>query len=211
MVTAKSTMKTKLSSATRCPILLMASANTFSWKGFDLTIFFSGSYGNDVINYNRRFIEDVRSTVICFTSAANYAQLGVIDKNLPADDFRNLYVTNASVTHLPRLSASSTNANNRMSDLYIEDGSYLRLQNISLSYTLPKNIVRKIKLENVKVYMNLQNVYTWTKYDGFDPEVGAMYGDALMTGPRLWSLSFTSYLHLRIKCVILIIKLYETK
>jgi hypothetical protein len=156
--------------------------NTFSWKGFDLTIFFSGSYGNDVINYNRRFIEDVRSNSNLLTSAANYAQLGVIDKNLPADDFRNLYVTNASVTHLPRLSASSTNANNRMSDLYIEDGSYLRLQNISLSYTLPKNIVRKIKLENVKVYMNLQNVYTWTKYDGFDPEVGAMYGDALMTG-----------------------------
>ena len=156
--------------------------NTFSWKGFDLTIFFSGSYGNDVINYNRRFLEDVRSNSNLLGSAANYAKLGVIDANLPADDFRNLYVTNAGVTRLPRLSASSTNANNRMSDLYIEDGSYLRLQNISLSYTLPKSIVRKIKLENIKVYMNLQNVYTWTKYDGFDPEVGAMYGDALMTG-----------------------------
>ena len=156
--------------------------NTFSWKGFDLTIFFSGSYGNDVINYNRRFLEDVRSNSNLLGSAANYAKLGVIDANLPADDFRNLYVTNAGVTRLPRLSASSTNANNRMSDLYIEDGSYLRLQNISLSYTLPKNIVRKIKLENIKVYMNLQNVYTWTKYNGFDPEVGAMYGDALMTG-----------------------------
>ena len=156
--------------------------NTFSWKGFDLTIFFSGSYGNDVINYNRRFLEDVRSNSNLLGSAANYAKLGVIDANLPADDFRNLYVTNAGVTRLPRLSASSTNANNRMSDLYVEDGSYLRLQNISLSYTLPKSIVRKIKLENIKVYMNLQNVYTWTKYDGFDPEVGAMYGDALMTG-----------------------------
>ena len=156
--------------------------NTFSWKGFDLTIFFSGSYGNDVINYNRRFLEDVRSNSNLLGSAANYAKLGVIDANLPADDFRNLYVTNAGVTRLPRLSASSTNANNRMSDLYVEDGSYLRLQNISLSYTLPKNIVRKIKLENIKVYMNLQNVYTWTKYNGFDPEVGAMYGDALMTG-----------------------------
>ena len=156
--------------------------NTFSWKGFDLTIFFSGSYGNDVINYNRRFLEDVRSNSNLLGSAANYAKLGVIDANLPADDFRNLYVTNAGVTRLPRLSASSTNANNRMSDLYIEDGSYLRLQNISLSYTLPKSIVRKIKLENIKVYMNLQNVYTWTKYNGFDPEVGAMYGDALMTG-----------------------------
>jgi TonB-linked SusC/RagA family outer membrane protein len=156
--------------------------NTFSWKGFDLTIFISGSYGNDVINYNRRFLEDVRSNSNLLTSASNYAQLGVIDASLPQDDYRNLYVTNAGSTILPRLSASSTNANNRMSDLYIEDGSYLRLQNISLSYTLPKSFIRKIKLENVKVYVNLQNVYTWTNYNGFDPEVGAMYGDALMTG-----------------------------
>ena len=156
--------------------------NTFTYKGFDLTIFLSGSYGNDVINYNRRFLEDVRANNNLLTSAANYAKLGVIDNTLPADDYRNLYVTNAGSTILPRLSASSTNANNRMSDLYVEDGSYIRLQNISLAYTLPKSIVRKIKLENVKVYMNLQNVYTWTKYDGFDPEVGAMYGDALMTG-----------------------------
>lgn len=156
--------------------------NTFSWKGFDLTIFFNGSYGNDVINYNRRFLENVRANNNLLTSAANYATLGVINSALPEDDFRNLYVTNGDATRLPRVSASSTNQNNRMSDLYIEDGSYLRLQNISLAYTLPRNLVKKIKLENVKLYMNLQNVYTWTNYTGFDPEVGAMYGDALMTG-----------------------------
>src|SRR5574344_942767 len=156
--------------------------NTFTYKGFDLTIFFSGSYGNDIIIYNRRFLEDVRSNSNLLTSAANYAILSVIDPNKPTDDYRNLYVSNASSTLLPRLSASSTNANNRMSDLYVEDGSYIRLQNVSLSYTLPKSLVRKIKLENLKVYMNLQNVFTWTKYNGFDPEVGSMYGDALMTG-----------------------------
>src|SRR5574344_30557 len=162
--------------------VLFLIGNTFSWKGFDLTIFFSGSYGNDIINYNRRFLEDVRSNSNLLTSAANYAILSVIDPNKPTDDYRNLYVSNASSTLLPRLSASSTNANNRMSDLYVEDGSYIRLQNVSLSYTLPKSLVRKIKLENLKVYMNLQNVFTWTKYNGFDPEVGSMYGDALMTG-----------------------------
>lgn len=156
--------------------------NTFSYKGFDLTIFFSGSYGNDVINYSRRFLEDVRANNNLLKCAANYAQIGVIDQNLSADDYRNLYVTNSTSTLLPRISASSTNANNRMSDLYVEDGSYIRLQNISLAYTLPKRLIRPLKLQNVKVYMNLQNVYTWTKYDGYDPEVGAMYGDALMTG-----------------------------
>ncbi len=156
--------------------------NTFSWKGFDLTIFFSGSYGNDVINYNRRYLENVRANNNLLASAANYAIVSVIDPSKPTDDYRNLYVSNANSTLLPRISASSTNVNNRMSDLYVEDGSYIRLQNVSLSYTLPRNLVRKIKLENVKVYMNLQNVYTWTNYSGFDPEVGSMYGDALMTG-----------------------------
>lgn len=155
--------------------------NTFSYKGFDLTIFFSGSYGNDILNYTRRDIEDVRVNSNLLKSAADYAQIGVIDPNLPDDDFRNLYVTNPS-SRLPRLSASTTNANNRVSDLYVEDGSYIRLQNISLGYTLPKSFVRKLKLENVKVYMNLQNVYTWTNYSGYDPEVGSMYGDALLTG-----------------------------
>ncbi len=156
--------------------------NTFSWRGFDLSIFFSGSYGNDVLNLNKRYLEDVRVNGNLLASAANYARIGVIDPNLPANDYRNLRVVNANDTHLPRISAATANANNRVSDRYVEDGSYLRLQNISLSYTLPKKLVGKFKLQNVKLYMNLQNVYTWTKYDGYDPEVGAMYGDALMTG-----------------------------
>ena len=156
--------------------------NTFSWKGFDLTVFFSGSYGNDVANYSRRRIEDVRANGNQLTAVQNYAVVGQYDQSFGYEDYRNLYVVNAGETVLPRLSASSTNNNTRFSDMYIEDGSYIRLQNISLSYTLPKHLVKKVYLENVKLYMNLQNVYTWTKYDGYDPEVGAMYGDALMTG-----------------------------
>lgn len=156
--------------------------NTFTWKGFDLTIFFSGSYGNDVINYNRRRIQDVRANGNQLTDVLNYAVIGSIDGSFDYEDYRNLYVVNAGSTILPRLSASVTNQNTRFSDLYVEDGSYIRLQNISLSYTLPKKLVTKLRLNNVKVYANLQNVYTWSKYKGYDPEVGAMYGDALMTG-----------------------------
>lgn len=155
--------------------------NTFSWKGFDLTIFFNGSYGNDILNLTKRRIGDVRQSSNLLSECAGYAKIGVIDPNLPDDDFRNLYVTNPN-TRLPRISASSTNANNRVSNLWVEDGSYIRLQNISLSYTFPKSIVSKLKLQNLKVYMNLQNVYTWTNYSGYDPEVGSLYGDALMTG-----------------------------
>jgi TonB-linked SusC/RagA family outer membrane protein len=155
--------------------------NTFSWKGFDLTIFFSGSYGNDVLNYNKRYIENVRVNSNLLKSAANYAVVSKIDPN-GSDDFRNLYVSNADQTVLPRISASTTNENNRVSDLYVEDGSYIRLQNISLAYNFPRKWISKLNIQNLRVYMNLQNVYTWTKYDGYDPEIGCMYGDALMNG-----------------------------
>ena len=154
--------------------------NTFSWKGFDLTIFLSGSYGNDVMNYNRRYIEDVRSNTNLLTSVLDYARISKIDPNGP-DDYRNLYVSGGSKT-MPRLSASSANGNTRVSDLYIEDGSYLRIQNISLGYTFPTKWLSKSPITGLKIYANLQNVYTFTKYSGYDPEIGYMYGDALMSG-----------------------------
>lgn len=154
--------------------------NTFSWKGFDLTIFLSGSYGNDAMNYNRRYIEDVRANNNLLTSVMNYARISKIDPDGP-NDYRNLHVTGGD-SHMPRISASSANGNTRVSDLYIEDASYLRIQNISLSYSLPKALLKKTPLQTVKVYANLQNVYTWTKYSGYDPEIGYMYGDALMSG-----------------------------
>jgi hypothetical protein len=90
---------------------------------------------------------------------------------------------------MPRISNNEANGNNRLSSRYIEDGSYLRLQNISLSYRFPKHIVSKIGFDNAKVYVNVQNVYTFTKYSGYDPEVGMLrqqYGtngqDALVNG-----------------------------
>ena len=74
------------------------------------------------------------------------------------------------------------NKNNRVSDAYVEDGSYIRLQNIALSYTLPRKWLSHTFLNNVKLYCNVQNVFTITKYDGFDPEVGSMRGNALLNG-----------------------------
>lgn len=66
--------------------------------------------------------------------------------------------------------------------MLVEDASYIRLQNISIGYTFPKKWINKIFLNNARIYANIQNVYTWSKYKGLDPEVGAIYGDALMTG-----------------------------
>lgn len=157
--------------------------NTFTWKGFDLNIFFSGSYGNDALNLTRMRIEDPRQNSNILRSSLNYAKVDVIDPSLPADDYRNLHVTNPVATTMPALQRTDANANyTRVSDLLVEDASYIRLQNISVGYTFPRNWMRKIYLQNLRVYFSAQNVHTWTKYKGLDPEVGAMYGDALMTG-----------------------------
>lgn len=157
--------------------------NTLTWKGFDLNVQFSGVYGNKAMNLTYMRIADPRNKSNILHSSLNVAQVGLIDPNLPANDYRNLYVTNPGDTDLPAIQNSDANANfNRISDRFIEDASYIRLQNITLGYTVPAKLLKKIYLSNVRVYFSAQNVYTWTKYKGLDPEVGAMYGDALMTG-----------------------------
>ena len=67
-----------------------------------------------------------------------------------------------------------------MSDRFIEDGSYLRLQNIRLGYTLPKTLTKRVRIEKLRLYANAQNVATFTKYTGYDPEIGAFNQDALL-------------------------------
>ncbi len=156
--------------------------NTFSYKGFDLTIFFSGSYGNKALNLTRSRIEDPRLNSNILKDALNYAIVDKIDPNGSDTDFRNLHVVGGS-SSMPAMQVSDANNNfTRISDMLIEDASYIRLQNISLGYSFPKKWISKFYLTNLRVYANIQNVYTWSEYKGLDPEVGAMYGDALMTG-----------------------------
>lgn len=155
--------------------------NTLSYKGFDLSFQFNGSYGNKVMNYGRRFLEITGSTANQLTTVLDYARIEKIDPNGP-EDYRNYRVTNPS-TMMPRLSTESgVNSNFRVSDAYVEDGSYIRLQNVALSYTLPRAWLKATFLSNVKVYCNVQNLFTITKYDGFDPEVGSLRGTALLNG-----------------------------
>ncbi len=155
--------------------------NTFSYKGFDLSIQFSGSYGNKIMNYQRRFLDITGSTSNQLTTVLNYARLEKIDPTGP-DDYRNYRVVNTG-TIMPRLSTESgVNKNNRVSDAYVEDGSYIRLQNVSLSYTFPRKWIKNLFLTNAKIYCNIQNLFTITKYDGYDPEVGSLRGNALLNG-----------------------------
>lgn len=103
----------------------------------------------------------------------NRARLGYYDGiNTNVENADNCYLINGT-SSLPRWSGNDINGNNRMSDRWIEDGSYLRIQNISLAYNFPQVWLKKIGMVNCKLYFNAQNVYTFTGYSGLDPEIGS--------------------------------------
>lgn len=170
--------------------------NTFSYKNWDMTVYLTGSYGNQVVNYQRRWLENARENTNLLVKASHYAVLSKINTDGP-NDFRNLYISGGDAD-MPRISASSASStsNYRFSDKFVEDGSYLRIQNVSIGYNLPKTWLKKAKIESVKLYANLQNIYTFTLYSGYDPEIGSNNQNALMTGidnarypsPRIYTL-----------------------
>ena len=156
--------------------------NTFSYKGFDINIFLNGSYGNEVVNYQRRWLENPRENTNLLKSALGYAQLALINPDGPVD-YRNVEIVGGN-PYMPRIAASSaaSASNSRFSDRYVEDGSYVRVKNISIGYNFPKDFISKWGIDNLKIYTNMQNVLTFSKYKGYDPEIGSMNQDALLTG-----------------------------
>ena len=153
--------------------------NTFRYKDFDLNIFINGSYGNKVMNLTKRGLTNM-SSVWCnqHTDVLNRARLEPIDASIVYADgskwyehIENVRVANPNAS-LPRAIIGDPNDNDRISDRYVEDGSYLRMKNISLGYTFPKKWIGKWGIENLRVYCNIQNLFTITGYDGYDPEIG---------------------------------------
>ena len=154
--------------------------NTFSYGPFDLSIFLSGAYGYDILNYSRVIIEGMTSIYNNQSAAVdNRARFALKDPNGSDLDPANVYLANPDAT-LPRPTTTDNNRNNRMSDRFIEDGSYLRVQNISLSYTLPKKWSQKISMDKLRVYVNGQNLFILSKYSGYDPEIGAFNQNSRM-------------------------------
>ena len=153
--------------------------NTFRYKGFDMSIFINGSYGNKVMNLTKRDLTNM-SSVWCnqHSDVLNRARLAPIDASIVYADGSKWYnhVENVKVANpnasLPRAIIGDPNDNDRISDRYVEDGSYLRMKNISLGYTFPKKWIGKIGIENLRLYCNIQNLFTITGYDGYDPEIG---------------------------------------
>jgi TonB-dependent starch-binding outer membrane protein SusC len=150
--------------------------NTFSYQGFDLTIFINGNYGNKLLNINRVLYEDPNSdSRNYFQSVTAYAHVSRIDESGAWDDINNVQVSNPG-TLIPGISnAGDKNQNSRISSKFIEDGSYMRIKNVVLGYNMPIEWLSRIHLSSMRIYVNVQNLFTFTKYSGYDPEVGSNY------------------------------------
>ncbi len=139
--------------------------NKFNYMGFELSVFLQGSVGNEILNLTRR----------ATTLNTNLYQNQLAE----AIDFWSPDNTDGK---LPRPVGSLGHPNIRVSDRYVEDGTYLRIQNLTFGYTLPTEVVNKFYLSKLRVYTSAQNLLTFTDYSGYDPEVGAFNQDALLNG-----------------------------
>lgn len=149
--------------------------NNFSYKGFSLNVFFQWSYGNDVMNANRIYLEGNDASRSALNQFATYAN-------------RWTFENQSSI--IPR--AKGQGPSGYYSSRTLEDGSYLRLKTVALSYSLPTTITKKLKVENISIYASAQNLYTWTNYSGMDPEVSTR-NSALTPG-----LDYSSYPRMKI-------------
>jgi len=136
--------------------------NTLNIKNFDVSVFLQGSYGNDILNYTRRTLEGLNNVY--------WNQLATVNNRYSA--------LNPNGT-LPRYNQWHQQ-NMRISDRFVEDGSYLRIQNITLGYNLSKSLINKAKMSNARLFITGQNIYTFTKYTGYDPELGAFNNNVFM-------------------------------
>jgi TonB-linked SusC/RagA family outer membrane protein len=125
-------------------------SNDFSWKGIDLNIFFQASQGNDMLNYTLMELN--------LLSGINNATTEALNRWTP---------TNTN-TNVPKAMAGRTR---RVSTRWVEDGSFVRLKNIALGYNIPKSVTDKLHISKLRIYASAQNILTFTKYKGFDPEV----------------------------------------
>jgi len=148
--------------------------------GFDLSAIFNWSYGNDVYNANK----------IEYTSTSRYPYRNMIDIMAEGKRWNNIDENGQLVNDPAKLAAM--NANTTMwspymdryvlSDWAVEDGSFLRLSTLTLGYTLPKSITKKVHIENVRLYTSANNLFVLTDYSGFDPEVSTRRNTPLTPG-----------------------------
>jgi hypothetical protein len=142
--------------------------NNFRYKNFDLNVFFQWSYGNDIQNLNKAAFMGGNTGVNQYEAYK--------DRWTPANPNSDI----------PRASGFAT-AYGGYSSYSIEDGSFLRLKTLALGYTVPASVLKRLKIQSIRAYSSVQNLFTWTKYSGQDPEVSLL--NNILTG----GLDFSSY------------------
>lgn len=145
-----------------------------SWRRFDLSMMWQGTAGNDVFDATRRI--DINSTNLPSWMLGRWTGPGTSDK-------------------YPLFIVGDSSDNWKSSDLYVYDGSYLRLKNIELGYTLPDKIAHNVQISRLRLFVSAENLLTFTKYHGFDPEIssggtslGVDYG--VYPQARVWRIGF---------------------
>ena len=146
--------------------------NTFTYKNFNLNVFFTSNIGNKVFNQMRVQGEWPGTSFGYLKTLYNFAKIELIDPNGSATDPANLHVINPE-TRIVGLRNDNTNGNTRTADTYVEDGSFLKCKMISLSYTVPGKLTEKAHVNSLRLYMNVSNAFIITKYSGLDPEIGS--------------------------------------
>jgi len=139
-------------------------SNSFNYKGFDLNIFVQSVYGNEILNLIRRDTEGM-------VNSSNQTS-AVVDR----------YTTLEPSTTVPRAIGTDPNDNRRISDRFIEDGSFIRLKNITLGYNFSRAMSKRLKMQSLRAYVSTQNLKTWTNYSGYDPEIGSFNQNPLING-----------------------------
>lgn len=154
----------------------------FKWKGLTLSMFFTSEIGFDIYNTTKRQLD-----FMSYGGVSTNRGASVLDAWTPEN-------TNTSI---PALSVVDNNNEMRMSTYYVEDGSYLKMKYIKLSYDLPKKVLTPWHCQNLSVYAQVENVFTATGYSGLDPELPlGGYGARIDNGPYPRSRSFTLGLNL---------------
>ncbi len=161
------------------PKLYGGLTNKFSYKGFDLNVFFQFTYGNKVLNFTKTSL---------LNAGANLAD------NQSVDALRR-WKNEGDVTEVPRYQQGNT-YNNYHSSRFLEDGSYLRLKNVSLGYNLPTRWASKVKLGSVRVFAAGTNLWTLTRYSGPDPEVSTLDGSTTSQAIDFFTLPQVKYMTL---------------
>jgi len=144
-----------------------------TYKAWDINLYFYGSYGNKILNYVESNLESLAR------------RGGVGSENVSKEYYLNHWTpTNPSNRYARAVGTGGDNSslNNVPSDVWIENGSFLKLKNLSIGYTLPASILGKYGITKTRFYVSSQNLFTITKYKGLDPEIGIQGGNATQNG-----------------------------